>query len=198
MSETFIHKTAVVDEGAIVGQGTKVWHFCHVMGGASIGADCVLGQNVFVGANVKVGDRVKIQNNVSLYEGVVIEDEAFLGPSCVFTNVRTPRAMIERKDSFERTVVRKGATIGANATIVCGVEIGSYALVGAGAVVSHSVPPHALVLGVPAVQRGWVSHTGARLLEPDKDGVMVCPESGRKYKEVVSDKLKYLDAVIVR
>ena len=178
MSDTYIHPTAVVDEGAVLGAGTKIWHFCHVYGTAQIGAGCILGQNVMVGPNVLLGDRVKVQNNVSLYDGVVLEDEVFCGPSCVFTNVRTPRAFVERKDDFAPTVVRRGATIGANATVVCGVTIGRYAMIGAGAVVTRDVPDHAMVFGNPARPRGWVSRSGERL-----GADLSCPRSGERYRE---------------
>ena len=178
MSAPLLHPTAVVDDGAEVGEGTRIWHFCHVMAGARIGRDCVLGQNVMVGRGVCVGDRVKIQNNVSLYEGVTLEDEVFCGPCCVFTNVLTPRAFVERKDEFEPTLVRRGSTVGANATILCGLTIGRYAMVGAGAVVTADVADHAVVVGNPARAIGWVSRTGERL-GPD----LVCPRTGERYKE---------------
>lgn len=160
MSAARVHETAVVDPGAVLGEDTRVWHFCHISEGARIGARCVLGQNVFVGPGVQVGDGVKIQNNVSVYAGVTIEDEVFLGPSCVFTNVLTPRAHVERKDEFGLTRVGRGATIGANATIVCGHAVGQYALVGAGSVVTKDVPAHALVLGNPARRVGWACRCG--------------------------------------
>ena len=154
MSDFFAHPTAVIDKGAKIGKGTKIWHFCHIMSTAEIGENCVLGQNVFVAADVKIGNNVKIQNNVSVYTGVIIEDDVFLGPSMVFTNVSNPRSEINRKDKYEKTLVKKGATIGANATIVCGHTIGEYAFVGAGAVVTSDVKPFALVVGVPARQIG--------------------------------------------
>jgi UDP-2-acetamido-3-amino-2,3-dideoxy-glucuronate N-acetyltransferase len=176
-AEGDVHASAIVDEGAQVGVGTRIWHFSHVSSGAVIGSGCVLGQNVFVAGGVVVGDGVRIQNNVSLYDGVVLEDEVFCGPSCVFTNVRTPRSGISRKDEYARTVVRRGATIGANATIVCGVEIGAYSLIGAGAVVTGDVPPHRLVVGVPARAAGWVSHAGEVLGED-----LICPRTGRAYQ----------------
>ncbi|MBX3250575.1 MAG: N-acetyltransferase [Myxococcales bacterium] len=159
----FVHPTAVVDEGAVLGEGTKVWHFVHVCAGATVGARCVLGQNVFVGPGVTLGDGVKVQNNVSLYAGVVVEDDVFLGPSCVLTNVMNPRAHVERKDEFRATVLRRGASLGANCTIVCGHEVGAYAFVGAGAVVTRDVAPHALVVGTPARRIGWVCRCGERL-----------------------------------
>ncbi len=173
-----VHESAYVDDGVQIGAGTKVWHFSHVLSGSRIGEDCSLGQNVVVGPDVTVGDRCRIQNNVSVYAGVTLEDGVFCGPSCVFTNVTTPRAEVSRKDEFATTVVRRGATIGANATIVCGHEIGAYAFVAAGAVVTDDVVPHALVVGVPARRVGWMSHDGERLGED-----LVCPRSGRRYAE---------------
>jgi len=160
MSAPSIHSTAVIDEGASIGAFTQIWHFCHVMPGAIIGAHCLLGQNVFVDNNVRIGNGVKIQNNVSVYNGVTLEDAVFVGPSVVFTNVINPRSFIERKTEFKPTLVKKGATIGANATIVCGIVIGSYAMIGAGAVVTKDVPDNALVLGNPAKQVGWVNEEG--------------------------------------
>ena len=171
----------MVDEGARVGAGTRVWHFCHLMAGARVGADCTLGQNVFVAAGAVIGDRVKIQNNVSVYDGAVVEDEVFLGPSCVLTNVSNPRAGVSRRGQYEQTLLRHGCTLGANATVVCGVTVGRFAFVAAGAVVTKDVADYALVIGVPAVQQGWVSRRGCRLPEPDDDGVMRCPESGEGY-----------------
>lgn len=159
----FVHETAVVDQGAEVGAKTKIWHFCHVMSGARVGERCTLGQNVYVGGEAVVGDRCKIQNNVSVYDGVVLEDDVFVGPSAVFTNVRNPRAHVSRRDEYEPTRVGRGATIGANATIVCGTTLGEYAFVGAGAVVTADVPAHALVVGNPARQMGWVCRCGERL-----------------------------------
>lgn len=172
-----VHPTAVVDEGARVEDGARVWHFCHVMAGAVVGRDCVLGQNVFVGRGVSIGEGSKIQNNVSVYEGVTIGERCFIGPSAVFTNVLTPRAEVERKDAFVPTDVRDGATIGANATILCGVTIGRYATVGAGAVVTRDVPDHALVTGVPARQAGWVCRCGGVL-----PAGLSCAECGRSYR----------------
>lgn len=176
-----VDPTAVVAPGASVGARTRIWHFCHVMAGARIGRDCVLGHAVFVASGAILMDRVRVQNHVSVYEGVVVEDDVFIGPSCVFTNVRNPRAPISRRGSFERTVLRRGCTLGANATVVCGLEVGRYALVGAGAVVTRSVADHALVVGVPARPVGWVSRRGWRLSDPDEQGVMRCPESGEGY-----------------
>jgi UDP-2-acetamido-3-amino-2,3-dideoxy-glucuronate N-acetyltransferase len=177
LAEAFIHPTAVVDDGARIGAGARIWHFCHVMPGARIGARCVLGQNVFVGREVAIGAETKIQNNVSVYEGVRIGKRCFIGPSAVFTNVRTPRAEVERKEAFTPTVVQDGATIGANATIVCGTTVGRYAVVGAGAVVTDSVADHQLVYGVPARVHGWACGCGA-VLGPD----LGCGECGRAYR----------------
>jgi UDP-2-acetamido-3-amino-2,3-dideoxy-glucuronate N-acetyltransferase len=175
----FIHESAFVDKGAKIGADTKVWHFCHVMPEAVIGERCVLGQNVVVMNGTKIGNNVKIQNNVSVYEGVELEDNVFCGPSMVFTNVINPRSHVPRKDEFRHTFVRHGATIGANATVVCGVTLGAYCFVGAGAVVTKDVPPHALVTGVPAKVTGWVCECGVKL----EDGLMelTCPADGRRY-----------------
>jgi UDP-2-acetamido-3-amino-2,3-dideoxy-glucuronate N-acetyltransferase len=193
-SDVFIHPTAIIDPPASIGAGTKIWHFCHVMPKAQIGERCSLGQNVFVGGTVKLGANVKVQNNVSLYDGVELEDDVFCGPSCVFTNVTNPRSEIVRKSEYRRTLVRRGATIGANATIVCGSTIGRFALVGAGAVVSKGeVPDYALMLGVPARRRGWVSRHGHVLGAPDSEGLMRCPESGWRYREVQPGVLRCLD-----
>lgn len=176
----YIHPTAVVDEGAVIGEGTKVWHFTHLASGCRVGNNCTIGQNVFIDGGISIGNGVKIQNNVSIYKGVTVEDDVFLGPSAVFTNVINPRSFINRKHEYRQTIVRKGATIGANATIICGVEIGAYALVGAGSVVTRDVPAYALVYGSPAVQQGWVSRAGLRL-EFDEKGEAVCPERGERY-----------------
>lgn len=178
---SYIHPTAVIDEHCQIGDGTRVWHFCHLMAGCRIGKECNLGQNVFVASNVVIGDRVKVQNNVSLYDGVVCEDDVFLGPSMVFTNVLNPRSFVNRKSEYKPTRVGKGATIGANATIVCGNDIGRYALIGAGAVVTNPVPDFALVVGNPARQTGWVSALGHKL-SFDSQGLAVCPQSGRQYE----------------
>jgi len=179
--DPYIHHTAVIDAGAQVGAGTRIWHFCHLMPRAIVGEQCNIGQNVFIDNDVVIGHRVKIQNNVSVYKGVMIGDDVFLGPSMVFTNVVNPRSFIERKDAFRPTVVGRGATIGANATIVCGVEIGSYALIGAGAVVTKHVKPFALVVGNPARQAGWVSKNAYRLIFNDK-GEATCPSGGEQYR----------------
>ena len=189
----FVHPTAVVDEGAIIGDGTRVWHFSHIMPTARIGEGCNLGQNVFVDNNTVIGNGVKIQNNVSVYNGVILEDYVFCGPSMVFTNVINPRSEIERKSEFKTTLVRRGATIGANATIVCGVTIGRYALIGAGAVVTGDVPDYALMIGVPARQAGWISRHGHRLVDRDEEGAWVCPQSGWRYREVEPGVLRCLD-----
>lgn len=178
MSDIYIHPSAVVDDGAEIGHGTKVWHFVHVLSGSRIGRNCVLGQNVMVGPRVTIGDGCKLQNNVAVYEGVTLDDDVFCGPSCVFTNVLTPRAFVERKDEFAPTHVGRGATIGANATIVCGVTIGAYAMIGAGAVVTRDVPPFALVVGAPVRRIGWVSRSGDRL-----DSSLVCRRTGERYRE---------------
>jgi UDP-2-acetamido-3-amino-2,3-dideoxy-glucuronate N-acetyltransferase len=178
-----VHASAIVDEGAVLGPGTRVWHFSHVCGGARIGAGCSLGQNVFVGNDVVIGDRVKIQNNVSVYDAVTLEDEVFCGPSMVFTNVYNPRSGIVRKDQYRRTLVRHGASIGANATIVCGVTVGAYAFIGAGAVVKQDVPDFALMAGVPARQVGWISRFGERLpLRLTGNGEATCPHTGEVYQ----------------
>lgn len=181
MNNSFVHPSAVIDEGAIIGEGTRIWHFSHVMSGAVIGSECKLGQNVVVCSGVILGNGVKVQNNVSIYEGVCCEDEVFIGPSAVFTNVINPRSAIVRKHEYKRTMVCRGATIGANATVICGIEIGSYAFIGAGAVVTKDVPPYALVKGNPARQTGWVSEYG-HSLHFDSHNQAVCPESGQNYQ----------------
>ena len=177
-----IHATAIVDPGATIGEGTRVWHWVHVCGGAVIGRNCSLGQNVFVGNRVRIGDNVKIQNNVSVYDNVTLEDDVFCGPSMVFTNVYNPRSAVSRKDEYRNTLVSRGATLGANCTIVCGVEIGEHAFVGAGAVVNRDVPAFALMLGVPARQVGWMSRFGERLALPlSGSGSAICPHTGDRY-----------------
>ena len=177
----FAHETAVIDEGCQIGSGTKIWHFSHVMPNCIIGERCNIGQNVVVSPGVKLGSNVKIQNNVSLYEGVVCEDDVFLGPSMVFTNISNPRSAIVRKEKYELTTIGKGASIGANATLVCGHDIGTFAFVGAGSVVTKTVAPYALVVGNPAKQIGWMSEYGPRL-DFDDNGEATCSESGEKYK----------------
>jgi len=176
-----IHESAYVDAPCEIGPGTRIWHFCHVMAGSRIGRDCSLGQNVFVAGGVVIGDRVKIQNNVSVYTGVVLEDEVFCGPSMVFTNVVNPRSEIPRKDEYRKTLVRRGATLGANCTVVCGHEIGRFAFVGAGAVVTGDVPDYALVLGTPARRAGWMCRCGVRLAEGAPE--LVCGACGNRYRE---------------
>ena len=175
------HETAVIDAGCTIGEGTRIWHFSHLMAGCVVGRDCNIGQNVVISPGVVLGNRVKVQNNVSVYTGVTCGDEVFLGPSCVFTNVMNPRSAISRKDQYKETHVDQGATIGANATIICGHSIGKYAMIGAGAVVTKDVPPYALVMGNPARQVGWVSEYGHRLMF-DEEGTAICPESGQQYQ----------------
>lgn len=177
-----VHPSAIVDEGAAIGVGTRIWHFSHICGGARIGAGCSLGQNVFVGNDVVIGDNVKIQNNVSVYDAVRIEDDVFCGPSMVFTNVYNPRSAITRKDQYRKTLIRRGATLGANTTVICGTRVGEYAFVAAGAVVNRDVPDFALVAGVPARQVGWMSRYGERLDLPlEGDGEATCPHTGEHY-----------------
>jgi UDP-2-acetamido-3-amino-2,3-dideoxy-glucuronate N-acetyltransferase len=189
----FVHESAYVDEGAVVGAGTKIWHFCHVMKGARIGQNCIFGQNVNVDGGVVIGNNCKVQNNVSIYTGAVLEDDVFLGPSCVLTNVTNPRSQVKRHSLYEKTVFKRGATVGANATIVCGITVGRYAFVAAGAVVAKDVPDYALMMGVPGRRNGWVSRHGHRLGAPDAKGIMVCPESGLRYQEVSPGVLRCLD-----
>lgn len=178
--EYFAHETAVIDDGCRIGKGTHIWHFTHVMSGCKIGEHCNLGQNVVVSPDVVLGNHVKVQNNVSIYTGVICEDDVFLGPSMVFTNVINPRSAVARKDEYKKTMVEKGATIGANATIICGIIIGRYAFIGAGAVVTRDVAPYELVLGNPARHAGWMSEYGHRLTFDEK-GIGICPETGHKY-----------------
>jgi UDP-2-acetamido-3-amino-2,3-dideoxy-glucuronate N-acetyltransferase len=177
----FIHPSAIVDDGCKIGNGTKIWHFTHIMPGAIIGEKCNIGQNVFIDNNVNIGNGVKIQNNVSVYNSVIVEDDCFLGPSIVFTNVINPRAHIERKNEYKTTLLEKGCTIGANATIVCGIKIGRYALVGAGSVVIRNLPDYSLVVGNPARQIGWVNEYGNRL-NFDSDNIAICKDSMQKFK----------------
>jgi len=179
--EYYAHPTTVIDDGATIEKGTKIWHFCHIMSGAYIGENCSLGQNVFVATGVRLGNNVKVQNNVSLYTGVICEDDVFLGPSMVFTNIINPRSAIVRKDQYQATILRKGATVGANATIICGVELGEYSFVGAGAVVTKNAPPYALVVGTPARQIGWMSEYGHRLFFNDNN-IAEYPESHQLYQ----------------
>lgn len=190
----YVHPTAVIDEPVSIGAGSKVWHFAHVSGGAVLGKGCILGQNVFVAAGVRIGDNVKIQNNVAVYEGVELENDVFCGPSCVFTNVDNPRSEIVRRGQYLKTLVKRGASIGANATIVCGTTIGRYAFVAAGAVVTKGeVPDYALMAGVPAKRKGWVSRHGHPLKGPDAEGIMRCRESGWRYQEAPPGVLRCLD-----
>ena len=177
----FAHETAVIDDGCTIGRGTKIWHFSHIMKDAVIGETCNIGQNVVVSPGVFLGNNVKVQNNVSIYTGVICEDNVFLGPSMVFTNITNPRSAVIRRDQYVTTAVRRGASIGANATIICGNEIGEYALIGAGAVITKNVKPYALVIGNPGRQTGWVSEYGHKLTF-DTSGTAVCPESGQKYR----------------
>ncbi len=177
----FAHETADIDQDCLIGEGTKIWHFSHIMSNCKIGKNCNIGQNVVISPNVELGENCKIQNNVSLYTGVRCEDDVFLGPSCVFTNVINPRSAVNRKSEYKETVIKKGASIGANATIVCGHDIGEYAFVGAGAVITKTIPAYALVVGNPARQIGWVSEYGHRL-EFDEKGIAICPETKQEYK----------------
>ena len=179
--EFYAHPTAVIDDGCKIGKGTKIWHFTHIMPDCEIGLHCNIGQNVVVSPGVTLGNNVKVQNNVSIYTGVICEDDVFLGPSMVFTNVINPRSAVVRKSEYMTTLVKKGATIGANATIVCGITLGEFSFIGAGAVVIKDVPPYALIVGNPGVLKGWMSEYGHRL-EFDNNGIAVCPESNHKYK----------------
>lgn len=188
----FVHESSYVDEPCEIGAGTKIWHFSHVMKNVRIGERCILGQNVHIANDVVIGANVKIQNNVSIYTGCEIEDDVFLGPSCVLTNVTNPRSQIVRHHLYEKTLIRRGASIGANATIVCGHSIGRYAFIAAGAVVASDVPDYALIIGVPGRRVGWMSRHGHRLGEPGADGIMTCPESGWRY-QVQKDALRCLD-----
>ena len=191
--EYFVHESSYVDEGAEVGKGTKIWHFSHILKGAKIGEYCNLGQNVSIAGGTLLGNHVKVQNNVSVYEGTVIEDDVFLGPSCVLTNVTNPRSQIVRKSLYEKTLIRRGASIGANATILCGITIGRYAFIAAGAVIAKDVPDYALMIGIPARQKGWMSRHGHVLKDPDPDGIYSCPESGLQYKKGEQGVLRCLD-----
>jgi UDP-2-acetamido-3-amino-2,3-dideoxy-glucuronate N-acetyltransferase len=190
---SYVHPSSYVDIPCEIGEGTKIWHFCHIMPHAKIGKNCNLGQNVLVSSNVIIGNNVKIQNNVALYTGAVIEDDVFLGPSCVLTNIVNPRSEIVRRHMYEKTIIRKGASVGANATIVCGTTIGQYAFIAAGAVVTKDVPNYALMMGVPARRAGWMSRHGYRLSDPDSNGAMTCPFSGMRYQEVEKEVLRCLD-----
>lgn len=180
MIDIYTHETAVIDLGAAIGSGTKIWHFTHIMATAKIGKNCTLGQGVFIGDGVVIGDNVKIQNNVSLYNGIICEDDVFIGPSAVFTNVINPRSLVERKSEYKKTTIRKGTTIGANATIVCGIDIGRYAFIGAGSVITKPVKDYALMIGVPAKQSGWMSTHGLKLFF-NQEGIATCPHTLEKY-----------------
>lgn len=197
MSETkktyFFHASSYVDSGAQIGANTKIWHFCHISAGAKIGRNCIFGQNVFVADGVEIGDNCKIQNNVSIYSGTILEDDVFLGPSCVLTNVTNPRSQVVRHSLYETTVIHRGASIGANATIVCGIEIGRYAFVAAGAVLAKNAPDYALMMGVPAARHGWMSRHGHKLPKPDENGIMMCPESGFRYREIEPGMVRCVD-----
>jgi len=175
--DPWVHTSSIIDDGASIGDGTKIWHFSHIMKNVRIGPNCILGQNIMVGNGVTIGARCKIQNNVSIYSGVLLEDDVFCGPSCVFTNILNPRAHIDRKSEFKETIVRKGVTIGANATILCGIEIGRFALIGAGSVVTSSVQPYSLMIGNPARHVGWVGESGETL-----DEQLICPSTGQRYR----------------
>jgi UDP-2-acetamido-3-amino-2,3-dideoxy-glucuronate N-acetyltransferase len=190
-NEFYSHPSAIVDEGCQIGTGTKIWHFSHIMPNCVIGENCNIGQNVVVSPDVILGNNVKVQNNVSIYTGVICEDDVFLGPSCVFTNVTNPRSGVNRRGHYAKTTVKKGATIGANSTIVCGHDIGEYAFIGAGAVVTKNIPPYALVVGNPSKQIGWMSEWGHRL-HFDSEGIAKCPESGDRYK-FLNDGVKKID-----
>ncbi|HBN1812444.1 TPA: N-acetyltransferase [Escherichia coli] len=188
-----VHETAIVDQGAVIGDGTKVWHWVHICGGAQIGKNCSFGQNVFVGNDVKIGNNVKVQNNVSIYDAVHLEDDVFCGPSMVFTNVYNPRSHVLRKHEYRKTLVRKGATIGANATIVCGNEIGEYAFIGAGSVVNKDVKPYAMMVGVPARQIGWISRHGSKLDLPlSGNATAKCSETGESYR-LIHDHIEFVE-----
>lgn len=187
-----IHESAYVDEPSQIGKGSSIWHYTHISKGSVIGENCVFGQNVFVADNVKIGNRVKVQNNVAIYTGCELEDEVFLGPSCVLTNVTNPRSQVNRQSLYENTLFKRGCTVGANATIVCGITLGRYSFVGAGAVVTRDIPDYGLILGNPGIQKGWMSRHGHLLKNPDENGIMICPESGFKYM-LKSDKLRCLD-----
>jgi len=188
-----VHESSYVDEPCEIGKGTKIWHFSHIMKDAKIGENCIFGQNVNVASGVVIGNNVKVQNNVSIYAGTIIEDDVFLGPSCVLTNVTNPRSQIVRHSLYEKTVFRRGVTVGANATIVCGIELGRYSFVAAGAVVTKNVADYALMMEVPAKRVGWISRHGIPLPPPDAEGIMVCPESGYRYKEVEPGVVRCLD-----
>jgi UDP-2-acetamido-3-amino-2,3-dideoxy-glucuronate N-acetyltransferase len=193
MSNYTAHETACIDQPCTIGDGTNIWHFCHICAGAKIGSHCSLGQNVFIAGGAVIGNNVKIQNNVSVYDGVTLDDDVFLGPSCVLTNVTNPRSQVVRRGLYEKTLVRCGATVGANATIVCGITLGRYAFIAAGAVVTRDIPDYALIIGVPGRQAGWMSRHGILLPKPDKNGIMMCPESGWRYQKMDPGIVRCLD-----
>lgn len=192
-SDYFVHESSYVDEPCSIGKGTKIWHFCHILAGAKIGERCSFGQNCLVGGGAIIGNNVKVQNNVSIYDGVIIEDDVFLGPSCVLTNVSNPRSQVVRHSLYEKTILRRGCTIGANATIVCGVTIGRYAFIAAGSVVTKDVPDYGFVVGNPGRVKGWMSRHGHRLTTPDSDGIFRCPESGFRYRVESDGQLRCMD-----
>jgi UDP-2-acetamido-3-amino-2,3-dideoxy-glucuronate N-acetyltransferase len=189
----YVHPSSFVDEEAKIGEGCKIWHFCHISSGAVIGRNCIIGQNVFIADGVRIGNNCKIQNNVSIYAGTVLEDDVFLGPSCVLTNVTNPRSQVVRHNLYESTVIRRGASIGANATIVCGIQVGRYAFIAAGAVIVANVPDYAMMMGVPARWNSWISRHGHKLKQIEKNAEMVCPESGFRYREVEPGVVRCLD-----
>jgi UDP-2-acetamido-3-amino-2,3-dideoxy-glucuronate N-acetyltransferase len=193
MPNYFAHETACIDQPCVIGEGTKIWHFCHVCTGAQIGQNCSLGQNVFIASGAVIGNNIKIQNNVSVYEGITLQDDVFLGPSCVLTNVTNPRSQVVRRGLYEKTLIRRGATVGANATIVCGITLGRYAFIAAGAVVTKDVSDYALITGLPGRRTGWMSRHGILLPKPDPNGIMICPESGWRYQEVKTGIVRCLD-----
>ncbi len=193
MSDYFAHSSAVVDDNVEIGEGTKIWHFAHICSGAQIGHSCVFGQNTMVANDVVIGSNVKVQNNVAIYTGTTVEDDVFLGPSCVLTNVTNPRSQVKRHSLYEETLIKRGTTVGANATIVCGITLGRYSFIAAGAVVAKDVPDYGFIMGVPGRQHGWMSRHGHLLKDPDSEGVMVCPESGFRYQEAEPGILKCLD-----
>tara|TARA_R110001599_G_scaffold1889_4_gene9888 strand:- start:341694 stop:342344 length:651 start_codon:yes stop_codon:yes gene_type:complete len=192
MEDVKVHESSYIDKPVSIGNGTNIWHYCHISKDVEIGENCVFGQNVFIASNVKIGSRVKVQNNVAIYTGCEIEDEVFLGPSCVLTNVTNPRSQVNRQALYEKTLFRRGCTVGANATIVCGITLGRYSFIGAGAVVTKDVPDYALILGNPGKQRGWMSRHGHLLSSDSENDIMICPESGFKY-QIEDGKLKCLN-----
>ena len=189
----FLHESSYVGNNVEIGEGTKIWHFSHVMKNAKIGKNCIFGQNTHIADDVIIGNNVKLQNNISVYTGTIVEDDVFLGPSCVLTNVTNPRSQVNRHALYEKTLLRRGCSVGANATIICGITVGRYAFIGAGAVVPKDVPDYAMMIGVPARQVGWVSRHGLPLRDPDAEGIMTCPESGLQYKEVDKGVMRCLD-----